>query len=353
MQGAGLERGPFALLEDVLDVLAGERLADDGVINGAGDLVGAVDIGDGDDLVDVRTGVEAAFFELLVVVFGLRAQGVKGLQPLGLTRSATLVEEFADMIGVFKITVSLVAARMGGDQVVGVVEAEPAGERFEGEPLRGVGGGHGVAVGVQDNATTIGDAHEAGDGGVGPLGRQRAQGGLFDLEEFHRGLAGFAMDAHVGDGFQPPPGGGIHRAKAGGDFQSGEEVFLHVADGVFHPAFFVGLAHIAGAGLEAVVRGKVKVARMEACRLAQRMAEHAGLEVVDEDRSRRAAKILQPILVAAEEVLQAFPTGELDVGQARVAEHHDEKRKPTAGCSDLDNASAAPVHLGGFSGFEG
>jgi hypothetical protein len=35
----------FALLEDVFDVLAGERLAGDGVFKGEGDFFGAVNIG--------------------------------------------------------------------------------------------------------------------------------------------------------------------------------------------------------------------------------------------------------------------------------------------------------------------
>ena len=60
VQRAGLRGVAFALLEDVFNVFAGERLAGDGVIHGEGDFFAAVDVGQGDDLVDMDAGLEAA-----------------------------------------------------------------------------------------------------------------------------------------------------------------------------------------------------------------------------------------------------------------------------------------------------
>lgn len=77
------------------------------------------------------------------------------------------------MVGIFKIATSFVAARVGGDQVVLVVEAEAIGERFENEALGDVGAGHRVAVGVKNNPATVGDTHGSGDGGIGSFGGQR------------------------------------------------------------------------------------------------------------------------------------------------------------------------------------
>ena len=57
--------------------------------------------------------------------------------------------------------------------------------------------------------------------------------------------------------------GGVDGAQAAGQLQPGEEVFLHVTDSVFDAPFFVGFAHIAGAGLKAVMGRKIEVARME------------------------------------------------------------------------------------------
>ena len=88
---------------------------------------------------------------------------------------------------------------MRGDKVVRVGEAEALGERFEGEPLRGVAEGHGVAIGVHNNAAAVGDPHKPRHGGVCGHFRQRAQGGLFDCEEFRRRFSSFLVDTHVGD----------------------------------------------------------------------------------------------------------------------------------------------------------
>ncbi len=286
-------------------------------------------------------------------MLGVRAQGVKGEPPLGVARPSTLVEEVLDVIGGFKVSAPLVAAGMGGNEVVLVVEAEALAKDLESEALGGVDRWHGVAVGVQSDAAAVGDPREPGDGGVcGDIG-QGAQGGLFDGEVFAGDLVGFPVDACVGDGAQPLARGRVHGKQTGRDFQSGKEVFLHVADEVFHAPFFVGFAHVAGADLEAVMGGKVEIARGEGGLLSERMQEHAGLEVVDKDCGGSAAKKLERVVVAGQKVLQTFPAGELDIGHARVAEHHHEKGERPACVSYLDHARAAPVHLRGFSKREG
>ena len=126
-----------------------------------------------------------------MVVFGAGTERVEAQEPLGVAGAAALVEEFLDVIGVLEVAVALVAAGMGGDEVVGVVEAEAVGKGVEGEALGGVERGHGVAVGVEDDAAAVGDPHQAGDRGVGGLARQRTQGGLFDGEEFGGWLCAF------------------------------------------------------------------------------------------------------------------------------------------------------------------
>ena len=298
--------------------------------------------------------VEVAGFELLVIELGLRAEGVEGEQPFGVPGAAALFEEFLDVVGVFEVAVALVAAGVGGDEVVGVIEAEAVGEGVEGELLGGVEVGHGVAVGVQDDAAAVGDPNGAGDGDVGGHGWQRAQGGFFGGgEEFGGLLAGFLVVADVGDGVEPVAAGGVDGAEAVREVESGEQVFLHVADEVFDAAFFVGFAHGAGAGFEAVVGGEVEVAGIEDGLLAEAVAEHAGLEVVDEDDAGGAAEELQGVLMAGEEVFGGLAAGELDVGHAAVAEDHDEEREAAAGGADLDDSGAAPVDLGGLAGGEG
>lgn len=124
------------------------------------------------------------------------------------------------------------------------------------------------------------------------------------------------MDTHVGNALKPVTSGRVHRSQTRRDVQSGEEVFLHIADTIFHPPLFIGAAHIAGPGFEAIVGGKVQIAGVEGHLLTHGMTQHAGLEVVDENRAWDATKILQPIAMTGQEVLHGFPAGELHIGHA-------------------------------------
>ena len=133
VEGAGLGLGPGALLEDVFDVLTGVGVAGDGVVEGEGDFVRAVDVSEGDDFVDVDAGVEASGAELVVVGFGAGTEGVEGEEPFGVAGAVALGEQFFDVVGVFEVAVALVAAEVGGDEVVGMIEAEAVGEGVEGD----------------------------------------------------------------------------------------------------------------------------------------------------------------------------------------------------------------------------
>ena len=273
VKGSGRRAEAGALMEDIFDVLAGEGLAFDGVLEGEGDLFRAMDVGEGDDLVDVHAGLEIAGAELLVVVLGLWAEGVEAQEPGGVAGVASLVEEFLEVIGVLEVAAAFVAPRMGGHQGVGVVEADPVGESLESQLLGGVNERHGVAVGVHDHPTAVGDAHQPGDRRVGLFGRQRSQGRLFrGLKEVEGTLMRFAVQTHVGHGVHPLARGDIEGAQTVGKFQSGQEVLLYVTDKVFDPAFLIGLAHIAGPGFKAVMSCKVEVTRIEDCLLALKVA---------------------------------------------------------------------------------
>ena len=141
MQGTGLRGEALALFEDIGDVFAGEGLGVEGVLDGASQVVLAVDVGEGDDFVDVDAGVETALGELAVVVFRARAQGVEAQQELGVGGFAALVEEFLYVVGIFEVPVPLVAAGMSGNQIGPVIDAEPVGEEFEGEACGSVRAG--------------------------------------------------------------------------------------------------------------------------------------------------------------------------------------------------------------------
>lgn len=183
VQGTRLRGEGFALDEDVFDVLAGEGLACDGVLDGPGHFVRSIDVGQSDDFVDLSAGIERAGGELPVVVFGVGTQGVKAQEPLGIPGAAALVQEFFDVLGVFKIAVTIVAAGMGGHQIVGMVEAEPLGEDFKRQALGGVERGHRISVGVQGDPAAVGHAHQTGRRGVAALVGKRTKSGLFHFKE--------------------------------------------------------------------------------------------------------------------------------------------------------------------------
>ena len=121
--------------------------------------------------------------------------------------------------------------------------------------------------------------------------------GSFFGKEIDGPLPCFAMDAKVGDLIHPAARGGVERGQRAGKFQAGQEVLLYVGDGVLHAAFFVRFAHVAGTGLETVVSGEVEVARMEEGFFAQRMREHTGFQVVDDNGAGGSAQELETDLV--------------------------------------------------------
>ena len=70
----------------------------------------------------------------------------------------------------FEVAVPLVAAGMGGDQLLVMVNAEPVGKGLEDQPLGGVTARHRIAIGLQPDPEAVVGPHGVGDARVG---RQR------------------------------------------------------------------------------------------------------------------------------------------------------------------------------------
>ena len=88
---------------------------------------GTVDFAQCDDLVDVVSGIEAAQLKLCVVGFGFGREGEEALQELLMTGASALCEEFARVVGIFEVAVSVVASGVSGDEFVIVVDAQAVG----------------------------------------------------------------------------------------------------------------------------------------------------------------------------------------------------------------------------------
>ena len=130
----------------------------------------------------------------------------------------------------------------------------------------------------------------------------------------------------IGHGIEPVACGRIQFPEVG-DVESGEEVFLHVADAGLDAALLVSGADVARFDFEAVMAGEVGVAGVEHRRLPDRALQHRGLQIVDHDaRGNACGEELEGIEVAAEEVLHGLGDGELDVHQAAVAQDRASSR---------------------------
>ncbi len=130
-----------------------------GVGQGPGGVLLAVDLAQGDDLADVVGGVEAAQLQFGVIPLGAGRDGQEALQQALPPGAPALVEQGLGMIGVFEVLVPVVAARMPGEEGVVVVDADPVRPGFQRQPLRGVFRGHRVAVGLEGDAEAVRGAH--------------------------------------------------------------------------------------------------------------------------------------------------------------------------------------------------
>lgn len=80
----------FALFKDVGDIFAAIGLEGQGVVERVGDLVRAVELAQGDDLLDVVRGVEPLFLKLARVEVGLGSQAQEGLEEGLLARPVAM-----------------------------------------------------------------------------------------------------------------------------------------------------------------------------------------------------------------------------------------------------------------------
>ena len=125
LQGGGLGTQALAAFQQIGDVLAAEGLESEGVLHRSGDRLGAVDLAQGDDLLHVMAGIEAALGERLVIGFGLGREGEEAPEELLLAGIAPLLQQCLGMIRVLDILMALVTARMARDEPVLVVDTEP------------------------------------------------------------------------------------------------------------------------------------------------------------------------------------------------------------------------------------
>jgi len=112
----------LALFQEVGDVFAAVSVEAQGVLEGAGHLVGAVELAQRHDLLNVVGSVETFFPEFAAVDLGLWPQAQESLQAGLITGSATLPQKFLDMVEVFDVLAAVVRAQVRGDKFFVVME---------------------------------------------------------------------------------------------------------------------------------------------------------------------------------------------------------------------------------------
>ena len=131
------------------------------VVDGAGDGLAAVHLGQGEDLAQVHAGVHAPGLQALAV--GLRAwrQGQELHQQALLAGALALQDELLGVLGKLEVLVALHASRVARDELVAGIDAHAIGPGLERQALAHVARGHGVGVGVQRDAELLVDADRA------------------------------------------------------------------------------------------------------------------------------------------------------------------------------------------------
>jgi hypothetical protein len=242
------------------------------------------------------------------------------------------------------------AQRMAGDLLLIAEDQQLPVLRFlEQQLLPGVGGGDRVVVAVvADQAVSAATPVTEQAGVVVGFPAQGLQ--AFRRQQLRRHLAGRAMAATIGCVVQPGHGLAVQVCQVD-EVQAQPEVTAHVTDPALHLAFSLRAVGAAGAWREAVVVGKVQVARVPVHRPVHLATHHRGLEVVVQHLAGYAAEIVKGMKMATQEPGCVGRHGELHIHGARPAQGHHKGVQALPAALVLDEAETAPVHLGLFARF--
>src|ERR1700745_2014020 len=101
----------------------------------------------------------------MILLLGKQAESIKTQEQFGVAGLASLIEQILDVIWVFEVPVPIVATGVGGDQLLGMINAERIGEGFEHQPLGSITAWHRITIGIKHTEPIV-SAHGVGDAGV-------------------------------------------------------------------------------------------------------------------------------------------------------------------------------------------
>ena len=179
---------------------------------------------------------------------------------------------------------------MLGDEFLASVNDDSVGFDTQFQQCSGVFERHSVAVRFEGDPAAVGGAHTAAAADIVTGQWQWLERWLFLLEEIAGTFARFAVEADVGYLLHPTARLSIECCQRA-DFHAAQEVLLDVTDGVLHAPFFVAPPDITGHRLEAVVSGKIQVARIKSGSLAGDALQHSALQIVVHGAPSASAKV--------------------------------------------------------------
>ena len=127
VQSAGRDGRALALLQDVGDVFAAISFESEGILEGVGDLINAVDFAQGHDFLDMVGSVEPFLVKFADIELGLGRQIQERQQEGLLTGFEALGQQFLGVIRIVEVLVALVPARVSGDECFLMIDAEAIG----------------------------------------------------------------------------------------------------------------------------------------------------------------------------------------------------------------------------------
>ena len=137
------------LFEQIGDIITAESLVFEGVFEGACGGGRAIDFGEGEDFLEMVTGIEAFVDQSLVIEFRLGSEGEESGEPFLVVGAAAESEEFLFVIGIDQGLMAIIGTGMAGDEFAAMVDGDEIGGNLAGQiPGGGVGGGNGIAIGV-------------------------------------------------------------------------------------------------------------------------------------------------------------------------------------------------------------
>ncbi len=162
-------------------------------------------------------------------------------------------------------------------------------------------------------------------------------------------LAGFSVDAVVGNFVEPGSGLGIDIGQLG-ELPQGPEVLADIADATFFDlAFLPRSRDMAGARVEVVLAGKGEKARIDANDLTIALG-YGGDQVVEKNLRCHASHEVEGMLVATQKDLETLTVRELQVETAAVTFEQAKGVELALIALVIERVEVAPVDLKALSG---